>query len=448
MTRHGTALGRAELSRGDGCVEKPLSTLWKNYTGSSKPDVPMKLTVCNAGLKAVTKEHGLTEYWSHRITYCAAPSSFPRVFCWEQLQQRDERGGQQARRQAGDEEVQRLAERLAAAPCDDVRLPDSASGRDYQQVVTRLAEHQENMQGEQQVALGAHPERRSSLGAGRRGSLPKRISWGPDVEALREGGCAERLLVAGGVDDGRAAPDSDEAPAACRRCQSGRARARTAGRAGAHDALGSSFRPLADFREPFPSLPYECNAPAAAVLAQPPPQPPSPGAEVLVDCGPRRARARAAPRAGGRGPPAPAARPSCCAARTPSPPAASRRGPRARLAQRGGRPARGARRPGRPPRQDGRRRDNVSDERLPELIDNGNRRAGAAAEAAAWAAGAPRRATTASSALCRTPCPRRAACGCEARSAGRRQGRWWRAVAFGGHDCHRTRPRGAARNLC
>jgi len=67
---------------GEGCVEKPLSTLWKNYTGSSKPDVPMKVTVTQAGLKAVTKEHGLTEYWSHRITYCAAPASFPRIFCW------------------------------------------------------------------------------------------------------------------------------------------------------------------------------------------------------------------------------------------------------------------------------------------------------------------------------------------------------------------------------
>ncbi|KAK7870209.1 hypothetical protein R5R35_012756 [Gryllus longicercus] len=349
----------------------------------------MKLTVCNAGLKAVTKEHGLTEYWSHRITYCAAPSSFPRVFCWvyrhegrklkqelrchavlcskeavarrmasqlraklalalsefkrdkvcrqnarlslansvydnpslprrkillstgshnyrpplersksapklmvieesleeeeeeqqEQLQQQDEHGGQEARRQAGDEEVQRLAERLAAAPSDDVRLPDSASGRDYQQVVTRLAEHQENMQGEQQVALGAHPERRSSLGAGRRGSLPKRISWGPDVEALCEGGGAERLLVAGGGDD--AAPDSDEGTSSLQSVSS----ASSEGSDGRprwfrDDALGSSFRPLADFREPFPSLPYECNAPAPVL---PPPQPPSPGAEVLVD---------------------------------------------------------------------------------------------------------------------------------------------------------------------
>ena len=33
-------------------------------------------------LKAVTKEHGLTEYWANRITFCAAHPSYPRVFCW------------------------------------------------------------------------------------------------------------------------------------------------------------------------------------------------------------------------------------------------------------------------------------------------------------------------------------------------------------------------------
>jgi hypothetical protein len=63
-------------------VEKPLCTLWKNYQSTSKPDVQMKVTVTQSGLKAVTKEHGLTEYWSHRITYCAAPTAFPKVFCW------------------------------------------------------------------------------------------------------------------------------------------------------------------------------------------------------------------------------------------------------------------------------------------------------------------------------------------------------------------------------
>lgn len=63
-------------------MDKPLATLWKNYTTSSKPDVQMKLTVTQSGLKAWTKDHGLTEYWSHRITHCAASVHTPRVFCW------------------------------------------------------------------------------------------------------------------------------------------------------------------------------------------------------------------------------------------------------------------------------------------------------------------------------------------------------------------------------
>uniref|UniRef100_A0A182J3L4 PID domain-containing protein n=1 Tax=Anopheles atroparvus TaxID=41427 RepID=A0A182J3L4_ANOAO len=66
----------------DGCVEKPLATLWRNYTQNSKPDVMMKLCLCPSGLKATTRQHGLTEYWSHRITYCSSPKNYPRVFCW------------------------------------------------------------------------------------------------------------------------------------------------------------------------------------------------------------------------------------------------------------------------------------------------------------------------------------------------------------------------------
>ena len=67
---------------GDGCVDKPLSTLWRNHISSEKPDILMKMTVVGSGLRAVTKEHGLTEYWANRITFCAAHPSYPRVFCW------------------------------------------------------------------------------------------------------------------------------------------------------------------------------------------------------------------------------------------------------------------------------------------------------------------------------------------------------------------------------
>lgn len=42
----------------------------------------MRVRVCPSGLKATTRQHGLTEYWSHRITHCSAPQNYPRVFCW------------------------------------------------------------------------------------------------------------------------------------------------------------------------------------------------------------------------------------------------------------------------------------------------------------------------------------------------------------------------------
>ncbi|XP_034949359.1 uncharacterized protein [Chelonus insularis] len=69
-------------AKGEDCIEKPVSTLWRNYVSSSRPDVTMRLTITNGGLTASTKDHGLTEYWAHRVTYCAAPASHPRLFVW------------------------------------------------------------------------------------------------------------------------------------------------------------------------------------------------------------------------------------------------------------------------------------------------------------------------------------------------------------------------------
>lgn len=69
-------------AKGENCVEKPLATLWRNYAQINKPDVAMRILVCPSGLKATTRQHGLTEYWSNRITYCCSPKNYPRVFCW------------------------------------------------------------------------------------------------------------------------------------------------------------------------------------------------------------------------------------------------------------------------------------------------------------------------------------------------------------------------------
>ena len=67
---------------GEGCLEKPLSTLWRNYVQSNRLDVKMVLRLSPGGLKATTKEHGLTEYWGHRVTTCSAPSHYPHIFAW------------------------------------------------------------------------------------------------------------------------------------------------------------------------------------------------------------------------------------------------------------------------------------------------------------------------------------------------------------------------------
>ena len=71
------------LMKGDGCVDKPTSILWNNYTKSSQSvGINMGLTICNAGMKAQTEEQGLTEYRAHRISYFIAHPNYPRVFVW------------------------------------------------------------------------------------------------------------------------------------------------------------------------------------------------------------------------------------------------------------------------------------------------------------------------------------------------------------------------------
>lgn len=93
-------------AKGESTLEKPLTTLWKNYCNNyanfyaknssqaaidgkkaaaakfQSKQILMKLTICNQGLKALTREFGLTEYWANRITFCGTSSHFPRVFAW------------------------------------------------------------------------------------------------------------------------------------------------------------------------------------------------------------------------------------------------------------------------------------------------------------------------------------------------------------------------------
>ncbi|KAK7090686.1 protein FAM43A-like [Littorina saxatilis] len=70
------------MMKGEGCVDKPINTIWNNYMRSPHPGLEMKLVLTGSGLKAYTKEQGLTEYRAHRISYCIAHPSYPKLFVW------------------------------------------------------------------------------------------------------------------------------------------------------------------------------------------------------------------------------------------------------------------------------------------------------------------------------------------------------------------------------
>jgi len=70
------------MMKGEGCVDKPVGIIWNNYLRSSTSGLEMKLTITSSGLKAETKEQGLTEYRAHRISYCIAHPAYPKLFVW------------------------------------------------------------------------------------------------------------------------------------------------------------------------------------------------------------------------------------------------------------------------------------------------------------------------------------------------------------------------------
>lgn len=75
-------LGMQLCSKDESCLDKPLSTLWNNYLVNMKTEIVMRLTICNSGLKAITRQHGLTQYWSNRLVYCCSHKNYPRIFTW------------------------------------------------------------------------------------------------------------------------------------------------------------------------------------------------------------------------------------------------------------------------------------------------------------------------------------------------------------------------------
>lgn len=75
-------LGMQFWSKDEICLDKPLNTLWNNYLVNMKTEIVMRLTICNSGLKAITRQHGLTQYWSNRLVYCCSHKNYPKIFSW------------------------------------------------------------------------------------------------------------------------------------------------------------------------------------------------------------------------------------------------------------------------------------------------------------------------------------------------------------------------------
>ena len=70
------------LMKGEGCVDKAAGVIWGNYQRSEHTGIDMKVVITGSGMKAYTKEQGLTEYRAHRISYCIAHPDYPKLFVW------------------------------------------------------------------------------------------------------------------------------------------------------------------------------------------------------------------------------------------------------------------------------------------------------------------------------------------------------------------------------
>ncbi|ESN95108.1 hypothetical protein HELRODRAFT_193638 [Helobdella robusta] len=68
--------------KGEGCVDRPVDILWKNFQANENSTLQMELTICGSGLKVETKEQGLTEYRSNKVAYCTCLPKYPKLFIW------------------------------------------------------------------------------------------------------------------------------------------------------------------------------------------------------------------------------------------------------------------------------------------------------------------------------------------------------------------------------
>jgi len=65
------------------CVDKPVRILWDNHLkNSGQAGIKMKLTLTKAGLRVTTKDHGVTEYFGHRIHLITTHTLHPKLLVW------------------------------------------------------------------------------------------------------------------------------------------------------------------------------------------------------------------------------------------------------------------------------------------------------------------------------------------------------------------------------
>lgn len=64
-------------------VDKPVKILWDNHLKhNGHAGLKMKLTLTQGGLRVDTKDHGLTEYYGHRIHFIQSHPLHPKLFVW------------------------------------------------------------------------------------------------------------------------------------------------------------------------------------------------------------------------------------------------------------------------------------------------------------------------------------------------------------------------------
>lgn len=64
-------------------IDKPVKILWDNHVKhGGQAGIKMTLTLTQGGLRVDTKDHGVTEYYGHRIYICKSHSLNPKLLIW------------------------------------------------------------------------------------------------------------------------------------------------------------------------------------------------------------------------------------------------------------------------------------------------------------------------------------------------------------------------------